>query len=77
MTLETGEPRENIIDWIANRTRVMKAGLRNRDDETVATVFEQIKERFGPQLAEFHFVRTVNRMMDEENFSFVDDGEVK
>ncbi len=73
MTLEARKPKENIIDWIANRTRVMKAGLRNHDDETVATVYEQVKERLGEGLAEQHFVHTVNRMIDGENFSFVDD----
>lgn len=72
MTLENRTNTEPInTEWVAAQSRLMKAGLRNKDKETVAVAFSKIAKRFGENIAEEYFVRTVNRMIDEEDFSFV------
>ena len=61
-----------IVQWNADRMRALKAGIRNHDDEGVAAVLGQIAEKFGEEFADGIFVQTVSRMIDDENFSFVE-----
>jgi len=73
MTPDSESRMEQTLQWVADRMRVLKAGLRNHDGETIGIVLGDFAEKFGEDFAEGVFVRTVNRMIDEENFSFVED----
>jgi len=63
----------NLEDWIANKTRVLRAGLRDKDEETVATVLEEVKSRYGKRMTDKYYLGIVNRMIREEGFNFEND----
>ena len=67
-----GTEKTSIVQWAADRSRLLKIGLRNKDEEQVWIVLDQVAEKLGRKVAESFFVMTVNRMINEENFSFVD-----
>lgn len=64
---------QNLDEWRATQSRLLKAGVRSNDPETVQTVIDNVSARLDPGTGERFFALTVSRMMDEESFSFVPD----
>ena len=73
MGLQPEVPQQDIIEWAATQNRLMKAGLRNHDEETVVAAYDNITDRLSEAIAERFFVLTAFWMIEIENFSFVEE----
>lgn len=69
---QIGREREDILQWVADQNRLLKAGLRNKDDEAVFMVINKVEKKVGKEMVERWFVEVVNRMIKHEDFSFID-----
>ena len=71
---ETRKLADQIVQWGADKSRVLKACLRSHDDEGAVLLLGEITDLYGEKTAEEFLVLTVNKMINEENFSFVEEG---
>ena len=60
-----------MLEWEAAQAKLLKAGLRNRENEIVQSVLDSVRKRMGEEAAEGLFIQTVNSLIDEEDFNFV------
>jgi len=64
-------------DHLVDMVRVMEAGVRDFDDSrdgSVAVAMNAIGNVYGRKAANFAFVFTVCKMIDQEDFSFIPRG---
>lgn len=64
---------DELIQWSADTSRLLKIGLRTYDPETVASVMARISARLGEDMAEAMLLETINQLMTTENWSFFDE----
>jgi hypothetical protein len=63
---------DEIVQRNADTMRILKAGLRGQDTETVDAEYSRIAEQYGPEFAETIVFQTITKLMDTEDFSFFD-----
>ena len=64
---------ERAIHESADAMRVLRAGLRGHDPETVRVAHARISKSVGEEIASEVVIKTVTRLMNEENWSFFDE----
>ena len=60
-----------MLEWENAQGEFLKAGLRNRENEIVQSVLDSVSECMGEEAAEALFIKTVNSLIEEKDFSFV------
>ena len=70
--MKTEIPQTDMVQWIANTSRLLKIALRIHDPEMVVTVKERISQRLGPKFAERAVLTAITYLMETEDWSFFD-----
>jgi hypothetical protein len=65
---------EETLQEIADNKRLLKAGLRNHDPETVGIAIERLESNYGEQIAKDILFDTMTLMMSEEEWGFEMEG---
>lgn len=69
------EKRRTGIDYMFEleeaEGKLLKAGLRNRENEIVQSVLDSVRKRMGEEAAEALLLRTVNSLIEEQDFGLV------
>lgn len=61
---------DEILQEVADSSRLLKIGLRNHDPEMLADAIARIKKRYGEQGAQDWVCTTITMLMSEEGWSF-------
>ncbi len=64
---------EELIQWNADTSRLMKIGLRTHNPDTMAAVHDRISEKFGSEFADSAIAQMITHLMTTENWSFFDE----
>lgn len=68
--LESAGSFEETLQKNADNMRLLKAGFRNHDSETVEAVMTRISNTYGVEIAKDVVFITINILMNTENWSF-------
>jgi len=63
---------EAIVQRNADSARLLEAGLRNHDPETVEVARTRISRDYGEEVANKFVLQTITQMMENEGWSFFD-----
>ena len=64
---------EDLRQWLADTSRLLKIGLRTHDTFTVDMAYKRISERLGEDFAEKSVYVMITHLMNTENWSFFDE----
>ena len=68
--LESAGSSEETLQKNADMMRLLKAGLRNHDSETIEAAMIRISNTYGVEIAKNVVFITINMLMNTENWSF-------